>query len=152
MSTLSTVSQWNPFRDLVEWENRLNRALGIGARSGNGKESITVAQWSPAVDISEDSKEFLVKAELPELKKEEIKVSVENGELSIAGERKMEKEEKDKKFHRIERSYGSFMRSFTLPDNVSTDKVCAEFKDGVLLVHLPKNEVSKPKSVQVPVG
>lgn len=152
MSTLSTVTQWNPFRDLVEWENRLNRALGIGARSGNGKESITVAQWSPAVDISEDTKEFLVKAELPELKKEEIKVSVENGELAISGERKMEKEEKEKKFHRIERSYGSFMRSFTLPENVSADKVCAEFKDGVLLVHLPKTEVSKPKSVQVPVG
>ncbi len=113
-----------------------------------------MAQWSPAVDISEDSKEFLVKAELPELKKEEIKVSVENGELSISGERKLEKEEKDKdkRYHRIERSYGSFIRSFTLPDNVSADKVSAEFKDGVLLVHLPKTEVTKPKPMQVAVN
>ncbi|MBE7497156.1 MAG: Hsp20/alpha crystallin family protein [Verrucomicrobiaceae bacterium] len=149
---MNSLTQWNPFRDFTEWENRLSRALGIGARAGNGKESISVAQWSPAVDISEDDKEFLVKAELPELKKEEIKVSVENGELSITGERKFEKEEKEKKYHRIERSYGSFMRSFTLPDNVSADKVSAEFKDGLLLVHLPKTEVVKPKSVQVAVS
>ncbi len=151
---MNTLTHWNPFRDFAEWENRLNRSLGLGARTGNGKESITVAQWSPAVDISEDSKEFLVKAELPELKKEEIKVSVENGELSISGERKFDKEEKDKdkKYHRIERSYGSFIRSFTLPDDVAADKVSAEFKDGVLLVHLPKTEVTKPKPMQVAVS
>lgn len=115
----------------------MNRSLGLGARTGNGKESITVAQWSPAVDISED-----------------IEVSVENGELSISGERKFEREEKDKdkKYHRIERSYGSFIRSFTLPYDVAADKVSAEFKDGVLLVHLPKTDVTKPKSVQVAVN
>lgn len=148
---MNSLTNWNPFRDFSEWENRLNRALGVGTRSGSGKESMTVAQWSPAVDITEDDKEFLVKAELPELKKEEIKVAVENGELTLSGERKFEKEEKDKKYHRIERAYGSFMRSFVLPENVSADKVTAEFKDGLLLVHLPKTETAKPKAVQVAV-
>jgi HSP20 family protein len=103
------------------------------------------------VDISEDEHEFLVKAELPDLKKEEVKVSVENGELTISGERKAEKEEKNKKYHRIERSYGSFARSFTLPDSVSGDKVSADFKDGMLAVHLPKSEKAKPRSIEVKV-
>lgn len=112
---------------------------------------MTVAQWSPAVDISEDEKEYVVKAELPDLKKEDVKVCVEDGDLTISGERKFEKEEKGKKYHRIERSYGSFVRSFTLPEGVSGDKVSASFKDGVLEVHLPKDEKAKPKSVEVKV-
>lgn len=149
---MSALTNWNPFRDFAEWENRIQRALGFPARSTSGKESMTLAQWSPLVDISEDDKEYLVKAELPELKKEEVKVSVNNGELTISGERKLEKEEKDKKYHRIERSYGSFMRSFTLPEDVSADKVSAEFADGLLKVHLPKGEKPKPKSVEVKVS
>ena len=112
---------------------------------------MTVSQWTPLVDIIEDNNEYLVKAELPELKKEEVKVSVENGELTISGERKCEKEEKNRKFHRIERSYGSFLRSFTLPESVSGDKVTAEFKDGLLMVHLPKDERAKPKTIEVKV-
>ena len=103
------------------------------------------------VDITEDDKEYLLKAELPELKKEEVKVTVENGELTISGERKFEKEEKGKKYHRIERSYGSFLRSFTLPEGVSGEKVVADFSEGVLKVHLPKDEKAKPKSFEVKV-
>jgi HSP20 family protein len=103
------------------------------------------------VDIAEDDKEYTVKAELPGLSKENIKVSVEGGVLAITGERKVEKEEKDKKYHRIERSYGSFTRSFALPDDASGDKVSAEFKDGVLKVHLPKEEKAKSKSVEVKI-
>ena len=134
---MSALATWNPLRDLGSLENRFERLFGLPIPSRNGeKEAMTVSQWSPLVDISEDPNEYLVKAELPELKKEEVKVSVENGELSISGERKIEKEEKGKKYHRIERSYGSFIRSFTLPETVSGDKVSAEFKDGVLLVHL----------------
>lgn len=148
---MNSLTHWNPFRDFSEWENRLNRALGLGSRSSSGKEAMTVAQWSPAVDITEDDQEFLVKAELPDLKKEEIKVAVENGELTLSGERKFEKEEKDKKYHRIERAYGSFRRSFVLPENVSAEQVRAEFKDGLLLVHLPKTVAAKPKAVQVAV-
>ena len=149
---MSALTTWNPLRELGSLENRLDRLFGVTWPSRNGeKEAMTVAQWTPLVDISEDNNEYLVKAELPELKKEEVKVSVENGELTISGERKSEKEEKGKKFHRIERSYGSFLRSFTLPETVNGDKVSAEFKDGVLSVHLPKDEKAKPKSIEVKV-
>ncbi len=149
---MSTLTTWNPLRELGNFENRLERFFNLPSLSRNGEtEAMTVSQWSPLVDISEDANEYLVKAELPELKKEEVKVSVENGELTISGERKSEKEEKGKKFHRIERSYGSFLRSFTLPESVSGDKVSAEFKDGMLMVHLPKDEKAKPKSIEVKV-
>lgn len=149
---MSTLTTWNPLRELGNFENRLERFFNLPSLSRNGEtEAMTVSQWSPLVDISEDNHEYLVKAELPELKKEEVKVSVENGELTISGERKSEKEEKGKKFHRIERSYGSFLRSFTLPESVSGDKVTAEFKDGMLMVHLPKDEKAKPKTIEVKV-
>ena len=154
LSTLSPIrsSLWDPFRDLGNLENRLEKFFGRSVGNGNGgTEAMTITQWSPLVDISEDDKEYLVKAELPELKKEEVKVTVENGELTISGERKFEKEEKNKKYHRIERSYGSFVRSFTLPESVSGDKVVADFKDGVLKVHLPKDEKAKPKAIEVKV-
>jgi len=149
---MSALTSWNPLRELGSLESRLDRLFGLTSLTRNGgKEAMTVSQWTPLVDIIEDSNEYLVKAELPELKKEDVKVSVENGELTISGERKSEKEEKDKKFHRIERSYGSFIRSFTLPESVNADKVSAEFKDGVLSVHLPKDEKAKPKSIEVKV-
>lgn len=149
---MSTLTTWNPLRELNTLENRLERFFdqSFFARNG-GKEPMTVSQWSPLVDISENDTEYTVKAELPELKKEEVKVNVENGELTISGERKIEKEEKGKKFHRIERSYGSFLRSFTLPETVNGDKVSAEFKDGMLTVHLPKDEQAKPKTIEVKV-
>ena len=138
-------------------QRRFSTLLDI-APTGNGgeKEMLTVTEWSPSVDISEDDKEFLVKAELPDVKREDIKVNVENGVLTITGERKFEKEEKGKKYHRIERSYGSFTRSFTrsftLPEAVKADKVAAEFKDGLLHVRLPKDESAKPKNIAVNVG
>jgi HSP20 family protein len=156
LSTLNPfrLSTWNPFPELGDFESRLEKYFGRPALTGDGgaKEAMTVAQWVPAVDITEDDKEYLVKAELPDLKKEEVKVTVENGELTISGERKFEKEEKNKKYHRIERSFGSFVRSFTLPEAVNGDKVNAEFKDGLLTVHLPKDEKAKPKSIDVKVS
>ena len=109
-------------------------------------------EWSPSVDIVEDEKEILVKAELPEMKKEDVKVTVDQGVLTISGERKLEKEEKNKKYHRIESSYGSFLRSFTLPVAVLAEKVSAEFKDGMLKVHLPKDMSAGAKSVEIKVG
>lgn len=115
------------------------------------EESMAAVQWAPPVDVSEDEKEFLIKAELPEMKKEDVKVFVENGSLVISGERRAEKEEKGKKFHRVERSYGSFLRRFALPDGINPEKVSAECKDGLLLVHLPKDEKSKPKGIEVKV-
>ena len=150
---MKELSEWDPFRELDEFNNRLSRIFGTTSnRPANGREDMTVAQWSPLVDISEDDKEYLVKAELPEVKKEDVRVSVENGVLNISGERKIEKEEKDKKYHRVERAYGRFERSFTLPEGADGTKITAEFKEGVLKVHLPKAENAKPKSVTVKVA
>ena len=122
-------------------------------RSGSGEqESLTVSEWTPLVDITEDDKEYLIKAELPEVKKTDVKVRVENGVLYISGERTMEKEEKNKRYHRVERAYGSFIRSFSLPDDADPQQVNAEFKDGVLSVHVAKNKNARPKSIEVKVG
>src|SRR5438874_5959989 len=121
-------------------------------RRGNGKESITLPEWTPLADITEDDMEYVIKAELPELKKEDVKVTVENGVLTISGERKFEKEEKKRKFHRVERGYGTFMRSFTLPDDSDGKKVKAEFKNGLLTVHLPKSEHAKTNHIEVYVA
>jgi HSP20 family protein len=143
---------WNPFRELDEVQNRLGSFFGgTFPRFGNGNGGLKLADWSPQVDITEDDKEYLIKADLPEMKKDEIKVNVENGVLTVSGERKTEKEEKNRKFHRIERSYGTFERSFTLPDDANGAKVAAEFKEGVLRVHLPKSPVAKPKAIEVKV-
>lgn len=113
---------------------------------------MTVADWAPTVDISETDAEYAIKAELPEVKKEDVKVTVEDGVLTLQGERKQEKEEKGKKYHRIERSYGRFVRSFTLPDTVDESKVKAEYTDGVLHLHLPKSEKAKPKQIDVKIA
>jgi HSP20 family protein len=118
----------------------------------NGKEAIVVADWAPSVDVSETDGEYQIKAEIPDVKKEDVKVTLEEGVLTIQGERRFEKEEKGKKYHRVERSYGSFVRSFTLPDLVDEANVKAEFKDGVLNLKLPKSEKVKPKAIEVTVG
>jgi HSP20 family protein len=139
------------FREMEEMSDRLNRLFGTSTRP-NGKEMLTVADWAPVVDIQETDQEYLVKAELPEIKKEDVKVTVEDGVLAIQGERKQEKEEKGKKFHRIERSYGTFLRTFTVPADAEETKVAADFKDGVLRVHLPKAEKPRPKAIEVKVA
>ena len=108
--------------------------------------------WAPSVDVAEDDKEYRISADAPGVKREDLKVNVEEGVLTIAGERKSEKEEKGKKFHKVERSYGSFSRSFTLPEDAEEDKLSAEFKEGVLTVHLPKTANLKPKSKEIKVS
>jgi HSP20 family protein len=147
--------KWDPFRELEDISNRLNRAIGRTFPLNGGVETAEemrmFADWAPIVDIQETPEEFLIKAELPEVKKEDVKVAMEDGVLSIRGERKLEKEEKGKKYHRIERAYGTFMRSFVLPDNVNGEKVLATYKDGVLEVHLPKTAAAKPKATEVKV-
>ena len=139
---------------MEDLQSRFAKIMGLTpARPGNGgQEVMTVTEWAPSVDIAEDDKEWLVKADLPEVKKEDVKVCVENGVLTITGERKFEKEEKGKKYHRVECSYGNFLRSFSLPDGADGSKVNAEFKDGVLKVHLPKGEKAKPKTIEVKVA
>ena len=110
------------------------------------------ADWAPAMDVQETDKEYLIKADLPDVKKEDVKVGIEDGILSVEGERKQEKEEKGRKFHRIERAYGKFVRRMTVPTDVDATKVAAEFKDGVLNVHLPKSADAKPRMVDVKVA
>jgi len=146
----TTLARWNPVRELEEVQSRLASILPFQTLRKNGdKELMTVAEWAPAVDITEDDKEYLVTAELPQVRKENVKVTMENGILSISGERKFEKEEKGKKYHRIERSFGSFLRSFDLPDDADATKVDAKFSDGILNVHVAKSESAQPKQIEI---
>ncbi|MDX2051616.1 MAG: Hsp20/alpha crystallin family protein [Polyangiaceae bacterium] len=149
-----SLVRWDPFRELEDMTSRLNRIFSTPAHTraqGGNTDAITVFDWAPSVDIAETAEAFEIKAELPDVKKEDVKVSVDGAVLRIEGERRQEKEEKGKKYHRIERSFGSFLRTFTVPDNVDDTKVQAEFKDGILHVHLPKSEKAKPKSIEVKV-
>lgn len=125
------MTRWNPFKDLEDMEKRLSTYLGRPAvRTEAGKEAMTVAEWSPLVDITEDDKEYLIKADLPEVKKEDVKLTVQDDVMSISGERKYEKAEKGKKYHRVERAYGSFMRSFTLPKMPTAARSVRNIKTG----------------------
>jgi HSP20 family protein len=152
MNTLNKVIAWNPLREMEEApQNRFNRFfLGdFPNRMGSGEiPSLAVADWSPEVDISEDDHGYLLKADLPEMKKDDVTVTVEDGILSVSGERKSEKEDQKKKFDRIERS---FRRSFTLPEDADSTKVTAEFRDGVLKVHLPTTPIARSKAIEVKV-
>jgi len=138
---------------MEEAQNRVTRFLGgFPTTRGIGEtHSLAVADWSPEVDISQDEHEYLLKADLPEIKKDDLRVTVEDGILCVSGERKSEKEDEKRKFHRVERSYGSFRRSFTLPADTDSKKVTAEFRDGVLKVHLPTTAIAKTKALQVKV-
>ncbi|HZR34550.1 MAG TPA: Hsp20/alpha crystallin family protein [Nevskia sp.] len=139
-----TLAQWNPFRELDELMSRLQRPSGVPRVRPEDS-------WAPMVDISETAREYTVTADLPGVKKEDVKVKVENGVLTISGERKSEQEDKDARLHRIERSFGAYSRSFSLPEDVLEDKITAEHKDGTLAVHLPKTDIKKAVAKQVAV-
>lgn len=111
----------------------------------------SLRSWAPAVDIEETEADYRLKAELPGLKKEDVKISVEDNVLTLSGERKEEKSEKNRKVHRLERSYGSFVRSFSLPSSIAADKVTAAYKDGVLEIVVPKKEEAKPRQVDIKI-
>jgi HSP20 family protein len=151
---MNVLSHWNPLREIHELQHRVLNALGTtpGNAGSDDRESLAVAEWVPVVDILEDETEYLVKAELPEVTRENVHVTVENGRLTIKGERRFEKEETGKKYHRVERSYGTFLRSFNLPENADAEKVEAQFKDGVLFVHLQKQEKAKPREIEVKIN
>jgi len=144
--------RWNPFRELEDMQGRLNRLFGESPFSRMGENGMAFSGWSPAVDVQETDKEYLIKADLPDVKKEDVKVELLDGTLTIEGERQQEKEEKGKKFHKIEREYGKFLRRFGLPSEVDASKVQAEFKNGVLNVHLPKSATAKPTAIAVKVS
>ena len=155
MNTLNGETTWNPLGEMDDAQNLLNRIFLGDFPSGIGSgeiDSLAVADWSPEIDISEDDQGYLLKADLPEMKKGDVRVTVEDGVLSVSGERKTQKEDPKKKFHRIERSFGTFRRSFTLPEDADSTKVTAKFRDGVLKVHLPTTPVAKSKATQVKVA
>jgi len=139
MSTAITV---DPFQGLRFFEDAVTRMMS---------EPRTSRPWSPAVDILETEEAVTVKADLPDVKTEDIDIRVENGTMTLRGSRKFEKDDKVKGYHRIERSYGDFVRSFALPPTVETDKVAAEYKNGVLTITLPKKETAKPRQVKVEI-
>jgi HSP20 family protein len=146
---MSLIS-WDPFSEMDSMFNRL--MPGTIARwprlSSNGDRKI---EWAPSADISETAKEFVIRAELPAVKKEDVKVTVDSGIITIKGERQQQKDDKTEKFHRVETFYGSFERSFTLPDNINADAIRCESKDGVLTVYIPKMEAQKSAAKQITV-
>jgi HSP20 family protein len=142
--------RFDPFRELEVMSNRLNR-LFAGAVTGPDDVD-GFGAWAPAMDVEEADKEYVVKTDLPDVKKTDVKIGIEDGVLTIEGERKHEKDEKTKKFHRVERVYGKFVRRIGLPTNIETTGVSAEVKEGVLTVHLPKAAASAPRTVEVKVA
>jgi HSP20 family protein len=142
----------DPLRALEDVSYRLNRLFDRPLWAGLPREGLAAAAWAPVVDIEETDKEYLIKAELPELKKEDVKVSIREGVLTIEGERRKEKEEKGRRFHRLERSYGRFLRSFTLPPDADEKGVRADFKDGVLSIHVGRSATARPRAIEVKVG
>ena len=151
---MTALKHRNQLKDLETFQHNLDgllRRSPVQLPSGP-EQPAAVAEWSPLVDISEDDTEYLIKAELPEVRKEDVKVIAEEGTLSIMGERKFEKEENGRRYHRVERAYGTFGRSFSLPADARPEKVCADFKDGVLTVHLVKNAKAKPRQIEVKIS
>jgi HSP20 family protein len=137
------LAQWNPFREMDE----MLRTFRLPREAAG-----PLADFTPAVDISEKDKEYLVKAQLPGVTKDDVKVEFLNGVLTLSGERKFEKEDKTEKTHRIESAYGSFARSFAVPEDVLTEKIAADYKDGILFVHLPKTDIKKPATKAIKVN
>jgi HSP20 family protein len=143
------IVRWDPFREVATLQNRMN-ALFRDFSEGEG--AVTTASFIPAVDIYEDEKKVVLKLEVPGVEEKDLDVSVENNVLTVKGERKFDKEEKEENFHRIERRYGSFFRSFTLPTTVDTESVAASYNAGVLKVELKKKPEAQPKQIKVNVG
>ncbi len=147
-----TLVRWKPMREMSWMPRDLNRAFNEFFGVPTMTSDLLERDWVPAVDIYEKDSEINVKAELPGLSKDDVSITIENNTLTINGEKKRENEVKEENYHRVERSYGSFQRSFSLPSTVDTGKVKATFKDGILMVSLAKREEAKPKKIEVGVN
>jgi len=143
------ITRWDPFREVVALQNRFNSLLG-GLNEGDSP--LTTASFVPAVDVYEDNEKVVLKLEVPGIEEKDLDVRVENHTLTVKGERKFEKEEKEENFHRIERRYGSFYRAFTLPSTVDTENVDAKYNAGVLKLELKKKPEAQPKQIKVNVA
>jgi HSP20 family protein len=149
------IVRFDPFRDMLTLQDRMNRLFDESFRAiskSGGEEDWTLGSWSPAVDIYEQNGNIVLKAELPGVEPKDVDVRVENNVLTLRGERKLDNEVKRENYHRIERAYGSFSRSFTLPSVVDTEKIKAEYRDGVLRMTLPKRDEAKPKQITINVA
>lgn len=151
-----TLVRFNPMRDLVELEKEFSKIFNtFGNRFGISRSKDTEeyenAVWMPLTDIIEDKDKYTLKLDLPGTKKDDVKISFVNGQLSISGERVQDNEYKESKCHRIERSFGKYYRSFNLPDHIQADKISAEFKDGQLTITVPKAEEAKPKEIEIKI-
>ena len=143
------VTRWDPFREVVALQNRVN---SLFRDFNEGENSLTTASFVPAVDVYEDEKSVVLKLEVPGMEEKDFDVSIEKNTLTVKGERKFDKEEKEENFHRIERRYGSFYRAFTLPSTVDTENVQASYNAGVLRLELTKKPEAQPKQIKVNVG
>jgi HSP20 family protein len=143
------IIRWDPFRDLVTLREKMNRLFEDAVTSRGEQKDLVASSWAPAVDIYEDETQLVLTAEVPGINEKDIEIKLEDNTLSIHGERKMEKETKEENYHRIERAYGSFFRSFTLPNYIDQDKIRAEHENGVLKITMPKREELKPRKVRI---
>lgn len=141
-----SITQWNPFQELDAFASRLGKLLNPGTdRSGTEAQNL----WTPAVDVHEDEKEYHIHVEIPGVKAGDFKVTIDQGRLHITGERKYEKKEKDTRAHRIERFYGTFSRSFNLPEDANPDTIEAKYQDGVLHLRITKQPTAQPRTIKV---
>src|SRR5260370_11814213 len=143
------ITRWDPFREVVALQNRVN---SVFSEMNDGDSPTTTGSFVPAVYVYEDSKKVVLKLEVPGIDEKDLDVRVENNTLTVKGERKFEKEEKEENFHRIERRYGSFYRAFTLPSTVDTEHVGASYNAGILKLELNKKPEAQPKQIKVNVG
>lgn len=144
------IVRYDPFRELRSLQDEMNRLFSSSfSRSGGESDQMMRGAWSPSVDIFENQNQIVLEAELPGMKPEDVNISIENNVLTLHGERKFEKKDENDNFHRVERSYGSFTRSFTLPPTVSSENAVAEFENGVLRLTLVKREEAKPRRIEI---
>jgi HSP20 family protein len=143
------IIRWDPFRDLVSLRERMNKLFEDVASSRGEERDLAASSWAPAVDIYETENEVILTAEIPGIEEKDIEIKVEDSTLTLRGERKFEKETKEENYHRIERAYGSFFRSFTLPTYVDQDGIEAQHENGVLKIHMPKRAELKPRKVKI---
>lgn len=148
---MTVVTRWDPFRELSTVQDRLNRLFRESYGDGR-EEALTTSTFAPPVDVYEDEHNITLKIEVPGIDEKDIDVEIENSTLTVHGERRFEKEEKEENFRRVERQYGSFTRSFTLPNTVDADKVQATYDKGILKIQLAKKAEAKPKQIKVNVG
>jgi HSP20 family protein len=148
-----SIIRWEPFRDLVSTQDRFNQLFNdTFARAFGGQQELSPHAWIPPVDIYETGDSLVLKAELPGINPEEVEIRVEDRTLYLKGERKFEKEVKEDNLHRVERSYGTFTRSFALPNTIDADKVKAEYENGILTLTMPKREEAKPRTIKINVS